>query len=82
MAPRKPAKNATGLDAETAALLRQSGKKAAARQAGNVEHNDEVRDEYAARTNADVHDDHGVAGVNRGENWTNLSLPNPGEDED
>ena len=61
-------------------LLRQSGRKAKARQAGNVEDNDRVRLEYAERTNGDIHDDRGVLGVNRGENWTNLSKPNPGDE--
>ena len=80
MAPKKPNRNRTPLDKETAALLRGDGRKAKARQAGNFADNDRIRLEYAARTNADVHDDAGVLGVNRGENWTNLSKPNPGDE--
>jgi len=75
MAPRRPAKNATDLDKETAGLLRQSGRKAKARQSGNAADNDRVRAEFAARTNADVHDDSGARGPNRGQNWTNLNDP-------
>jgi len=72
MAPRRPAKNATGLDKETAGLLRQSGRKAKARQAGSFQHNDEVRQAYADRVGLEQ-DDVAASGPLLGRNFTNLS---------
>ena len=82
MAPRKPNGNRSKLDAITLKLLRGNGRKAKARQSGDVSDNDRVRLEYAQRTSADSHDDKGVMGVNRGQNWTSESLPNPGKDDE
>ena len=78
MGVKAPNRNRSKLDAMTLKLLRGDGKKHRARQAGNFADNDRVRLEFARRTNSDTHDDKGVLGVNRGENWTNLSKPNPG----
>ncbi|MCH8875586.1 MAG: hypothetical protein IIA89_02035 [Chloroflexi bacterium] len=78
MAPRKPNRNRGTVDKETAGLLRQSSAKAKALANNNKKFWVSWRKAYAQRTNADTHDDKGVMGVNRGENWTSESLPNPG----
>ena len=82
MAPRTSNRNRSKLDAMTLRLLRGNGKTHKARQSGNFADNDRVRLEYAQRTNADSHDDKGEAGLNRGQNWTSESLPNPGKDDE
>ena len=78
MTATPPAKNDPGLDNETAGLIGRSPHHAS--RSGIARPH--WRLEYAQRVNGDAFDDHGVAGQNRGQNWTNLSLPNPGGGDD
>ena len=78
MTATPPAKNDPQLDDETATLIGRRPHHAS--RSGIARPH--WRLEYAERTNGDAHDDRGPQGVNRGQNWTSLSLPNPGGDDE